>query len=102
MRDMHIEARRVATLLQGDRKGTPLFDMGLARRFMAYLSRGVTWWSPRFFSLMSLSSCMPDFIRRQIYYDFSQNNLAIRRGRFIAPTANLSALGEFPVIQMKK
>ena len=73
MRDMHIEARRVTTLPQGDRKGTPLLYTGLARRLMAYLIKSVTWWSPRFISLMSLSSCMPDFIRQQIYYGWKVN-----------------------------
>ena len=96
MRDMHIEARRVTTRPQGDRKGSPfttadcaavavqrrcsggyqrapLLYTGLARRLMAYLIISVTWWSPRFISLMSLSSCMPDFIRQQIYYGWKVN-----------------------------
>ena len=73
MRDMHIEAKSVTNRPQGDRKGTPLVYTGLARRLMAYLIKSVTWWSPRFISLMSLSSCMPDFIRQQIYYGWKVN-----------------------------
>ena len=34
-------------------------------------------------------------------YELSQTNSGVRRGRCIAPTADLSALGGFPDIPMK-
>jgi len=64
MRDMHRHTTNLSSLAFASLVPTAL---------------GVVW-SSRFISLMSVSCCMPDFIRRQLYYDFSQNNLAIRKG----------------------
>src|SRR6266487_5734536 len=50
----------------------------------------------------AINRCLPSAYKIGCVYAHEQMNPVIRRGRFIAPIADLSAPGGFPDIQMKQ